>query len=399
MPSRSEGLAVGALVAIFLVALGSRAGAAETATSDLVIISEDDTVEDDLYAAGLKVVVEGVVEGDLLATAAEEVVISGEVRGSVIAVTPSVSVSGVVGGSVRAVGSRLDITGTVGRDVVASVIDAGLGPESTVTGDVLVYAFGLAAAGSVGGNLEGTQARLRLEGEVSGDVDVTVGRMTITGPLTVGGDLGYRSPQEAEGMGQATVEGTVAHKTPLPPNIRVRALALLTRFLVVIGLTAAALLVAWGWPERTASAASAGRARPLGAYWRGALVTFMPLLIAGVAALVVVLAPATASLPLLAIFAPLVLLTASIVLVLSLVAGAPAVLTLGHVIPGKRGIYASIVLGSMIVGLAWLIPIVGWLVPFVVVPFGLGSWILGWPSSESVGIQSLGEVGRDAADA
>jgi hypothetical protein len=104
----------------------------------------------------------------------------------------------------------------------------------------------------------------------------------------------------------------------------------------------------------------------------------MPLLIAGIAVLVVVLAPATASLPLLAIFAPLVLLTAALVLLLSLVAGAPAVLALGRLLPGRRGIYGSIALGSLVVGIAWLLPFAGWLVALVVVPFGLGCWIIGW---------------------
>ncbi len=369
-----------------VLGFGAQARAAETATSDLVIISEDDTVEDDLYAAGLKVVVEGVIEGDLIAFAAEEVVISGEVRGSVIAATPSVVVSGRVGGSVRATGSRVEVTGSVGRDVVAAVFAVTLSPDSTVTGDVWLWAFRATISGSIGGDLEGTLRTMDLEGEVEGDVEITATRLRVTGPLTVGGDLGYRSPREATGLDEATVDGAVVHETPLPPNIRVRALGLLARFLIVIGLTAAALLVAWGWPDRTARAGDRGSKRPLGAYWRGALIVFMPLLITGVAALVLLLAPATASLPLLAIFAPLVLLAATVVLVLCLVAGAPAVLALGRALPGRRGIYGAIVLGSVLAGVLWLLPLVGWLVPVLLLPFGLGAWILGWrevPANEA----------------
>ena len=84
------------------------------------------------------------------------------------------------------------------------MVNASLGGESTVGGDVLIWAFSVTAAGSVGGDFEGTQRTLRIEGEVDGDVDVTVNRMLITGPLTVDGDLGYRSPVEAEGIDQAT---------------------------------------------------------------------------------------------------------------------------------------------------------------------------------------------------
>ncbi|MET0566590.1 MAG: hypothetical protein ABW021_09120, partial [Acidimicrobiia bacterium] len=212
------------ITGIFLLAAATPALAAETATSDIVIIAEGDIVTDDLYAAGARVVVEGTIDGDLIAFAAEEVLISGEVTGSVLAVAPTVGVSGEVGGSVRFTANRLTVSGSIGEDLVGAGLRVGLSPESVVDGDVLVWAFSLTAAGTIGSDLEGTQRSLDLEGTVGGDVDVSVNRLVITGPLEVAGDFGYRSATDAEGMDQASVEGVVAHKTPLPPNIRIRAL-------------------------------------------------------------------------------------------------------------------------------------------------------------------------------
>ena len=269
MRYRSRPLVLGALATCFLLTLGGTALAAETSSSDIVIIPEGDTITDDLYAAGLRILVEGVIEGDLVAFAAEEVVISGEVTGNVIAIAPKVTVSGRIGESLRVSGRELEVTGRVGEDVVAAVISAEFGPDSEVTGDVVAWAFNLTAGGQIGGDLEGTQRRLALEGEVGGDVNVSAGQLTISGPLSVGGDLDYRSTEEASGLDQATVGGAVVHKTPVPPNIRIRALALLTRLLVVIGLTAVALLLAWGWPERTVRAGEAAAARPFRAYGAG----------------------------------------------------------------------------------------------------------------------------------
>ncbi len=242
------------IAGIFILIGTSPAHAAETAASEIVIIPEGDTVTEDLYAVGSRVVVEGTIEGDLIAFAAEEVVISGQVTGNVQAVAPTVTVGGEVAGSVRFTANRLTISGSIGGDLVGAAVRAELSPESTIDGDVVVWAFRMVAAGTIGTDLEGTQRTLELAGSVGGDVDVSVNRLIVTGPLEVAGDLGYRSPSEAEGMDQATVEGVVAHKTPLPPNIRVRALGWLARFLVVLGLTCAALLVAWGWPGRTESA-------------------------------------------------------------------------------------------------------------------------------------------------
>lgn len=382
MRYRSRPLVLAALTTCFLIGLGGTAFAAETSSSDLVIIREGDTVSDDLYATGLRVLVEGVVDGDLVAFAAEEVVISGEVTGSVLAIAPEVTVEGTVGGSLRVSGGELEVTGQVGKDVVAAVVNAELGPDSDVTGDVLAWAVDLIVGGTIGGDLEGTQRRLSLEGEVGGDVDVSVGKLIITGPLSVAGDLDYRSGVEAAGLDQATVGGAVVHKTPVPPNIRIRALGLLTRLLVVLGMTAAALMVTWGWPGRTARAGDRGAARPFKAYGRGALFTLTPLLLAGIAALVVVLAPASASLPLLAIFVPLVVVTGGIILALSLVAGAPAVLVLGRLLPGERGMFGAVALGSLLAGIVWMIPLVGWIVPLVILPWGLGAWILSFRADD-----------------
>ena len=376
MRYRSRRLVLGALITCFVLGLGGTAFAAETASSDIVIITEGDIIDDDLYATGLRVLIEGVVDGDLVAFAAEEVVISGEVTGSVFAIAPKVIVEGTIGESLRVSGRELQVTGHVGKDAVAAVVSAGFGPDSDVTGDVLAWALELNAGGRIGGDLEGTQRRVVLEGDVGGDVNITAGMLTITGPLSVEGDLDYRSAAAASGLDQATVGGAVVQQTPVPPNIRIRALGLLTRVLVVLGLTAASLLLAWGWPERTAAAGDKAAMRPFRAYGRGALIMVTPLFLAGLAGSVVVLAPASASLPLLAIFVPLVVVTAGIILALCLVAGAPAVLAVGRSVPGERALFGAVAVGSSLAAVLWMVPLVGWVVPLVILPWGLGAWIL-----------------------
>jgi len=144
------------------------------------------------------------------------------------------------------------------------------------------------------------------------------------------------------------------------------------------------MLVAWGWPDRTRRAAEQARGQLLKAYGFGALVMLSPFLLGGVAALVAGLTPAAASLPLLAIFGPLVVATAGLVLVLSLVAGVPAVLALGELLPRKFALYGSILAGSALVALLWMVPLVGWLVPLVVLPTGLGAWMLSFRQDPSV---------------
>jgi len=372
----TRGLLLVAVVLAFTAFTAESAVAAETASSDVVIIREDVVVDDDLYATGLRVVIEGRVEGDLIAFAAEEVVIEGVVTGSVFAVTQRVSVSGEVGESLRVSATSVEVSGSVGKDLVVASLRLDVTEDAEIGGDVLVWAWDASVSGTIGGDMTATQRKLELAGSVEGEVKVTVTHLTITGPLTVGGDLAYRSDSPATGLEQADVGGVVVHQTPLAPNIRVRALGLLGRALVALALTATSILVALGWPARTEHAAKRARSNSLRSYGIGFLVIFSPILIIGVGALIVGLAPAAASLPLLAILVPVAVVMAGLVMAFSLVAGAPSVLMLGRLLRANLGTYGAIVAGSAVVSLVWFLPVVGWLVPLTVLPLGAGSWIV-----------------------
>ena len=369
------------------------AAAAETANSEFVIIQPDDVLEEDLYAGAIKVVVEGVIEGDLIAFAGEEVVIEGTVTGSVFAFAPRVTVNGEVGGSLRVTGNDVFIDGTIGRDVVAAALDVELSEVSSVGNDVLVWAWEASSRGRIGGDLSGSQRHLEVAGEVVGDIDVSVGQVTVVDTLTVGGDFGYRSDREAEGLENATVEGAVVHKTPLPPNIRVRALNFFGRFLVIVFLTIAALATAWGWPYRTHRAIQTVKEAPAKSWGSGALVMASPLFLTLIAVLVVGIAPAAASFPLLVILGPLVLAALGVVLALSVVAGIPAVGRIGSLLFQRLDLYGAILVGAGLAGLVWLLPMVGWLVPLVVLPLGLGGWMLSWNTIPGVDAEAQTPVG------
>ncbi len=265
-----------------LFAIATPAMAAQTSNSEFVIIQEGDVFPEDLYAGAIRVVVDGTLEGDLVAFAAEEVVINGVVTGSVTAISPRVTVNGEVTGSLRVTGNRLDIAGEVGGDVVAAVSSASLAPSSRVGGDVLLWAWNASVLGSIGMDLTGTQRALSLAGTVEGDVDVSVTSLTVVDTLTVAGDLGYRSEGVAVGLEMADVGGAVVDKEVLPPNLRVRALGLLGRILITIILSVAALSAAYGWPRRTGRAIGEAGRKPIGKWLRGALVLFSPLIAAGV---------------------------------------------------------------------------------------------------------------------
>ena len=96
---------------------------------------------------------------------------------------------------------------------------------------------------------------------------------------------------------------------------------------------------------------------------------------AGVVA--VSLTPGEVSLPLLVVVIPVALAIAGIVLILSIVAGAPAAMWLGRLVRSSLGPYGAILLGGIIGGAIWLLPWVGLLVPLVFLPLGIGGLVMG----------------------
>ena len=378
MPYLSRRLVLTILAGVLLVAAATPVVAAETSNSEFVIIQGDDVFPDDLYAGAVRVVVEGTLDGDLVAFAGEEVVIDGTVTGSVLAVAPRVTVNGLVEGNLRVSANDFAVSGTVNGDVVAAVVDATLWPTSVIGGDALLWAWSADALGTIAQDLNGSQKNLQLAGTVEGDVDVSVSRLNVVDSLTVGGDLGYRSKNDIEGLEMAGVEGAVVAKTPLPPNVRIRALTVLGRFLIVLFLSVAALLAALGWPRRTQQAINNVGKRPIRNWLLGALVIFSPLLMIVVTGLILVLAPAAAAFPLLAVLVPVILALVGIALAVSFVAGAPAVGWLGGVLLRRLDLYGSVLAGSIVVGVVWYLPFVGFLVPLLVLPIGLGAWISAW---------------------
>jgi cytoskeletal protein CcmA (bactofilin family) len=212
MRFRSRRVLTTSIGVAILFAIATPAMAAQTSNSEFVIIQEGDVFPEDLYAGAIRVVVDGTLEGDLVAFAAEEVVINGVVTGSVTAISPRLTVNGEVTGSLRVTGNRLDIAGEVGGDVVAAVFSANLTPSSRVGGDVLLWAWNASVLGSIGMDLTGTQRALSLAGTVEGDVDVSVTSLTVVDALTVAGDLGYRSEAVAVGLEMAEVGGAVVDK-------------------------------------------------------------------------------------------------------------------------------------------------------------------------------------------
>jgi cytoskeletal protein CcmA (bactofilin family) len=375
MPSRSKASILFAASAAVSIGLALPAGAAEIVSSDLVIITEDTVVTGDHYVAANRVLVRGTIDGDLFALAGQDVSIEGEVTGSVTALASEVSVSGIIGGSLRVTSPSVQISGEVSGDVVAVAFGIELVPGGQVGADLVMWAWNAGSHGSVSEDVEGSQRRLELSGDVTGNVRVSADRLSIVDDLRVGGDLTYRSNNGAVGIDLVDADGVVVQQTPMKPNIRVRALALAAKILVSIVLAAMALVVSSVWPERSERAMAGLEAAPFRSFLTGAAVVLSPVLVLGVAVSVLAFAPSSTALPLIAALIPLLFAVMGIVLVASLFAGMPAVAWIGARLKRQTTVAGAVAIGSAVVAILWLIPVVGWIIALLVLAAGMGGWL------------------------
>ncbi len=143
---------------------------------DKVIIQSGQVVNDDLYAAGNEVVIDGTINGDAVAFG-QIVTVNGTVNGDLISAAQSVVVNGTVTGSVRMAGSVLYVGEKAKID--GDIVSAGYSLEvrqGAKVGRDAVFATAQTLLGSdIGRNVQAYTGGLEIDGDVGGDVKASVG--------------------------------------------------------------------------------------------------------------------------------------------------------------------------------------------------------------------------------
>jgi hypothetical protein len=207
--------------------------AGEVRSNNIVHIKSDEVIDDDLIAMGSKVIVDGTVKGDVMA-AGQSVIVNGTVEGDVMASAQAVTVNGEVTDDLRVGAMTILINGTVGDDVLVGGFSFESGPESNIGGDLLMGGFQALVDGELDGDIKGGLGGLKISGQVGGDVDVEVDTarpgpspvafmggipnvppmprvsmgLTVDEGASIAGDVTYHSPAEAQ-VNEAAVAGDV----------------------------------------------------------------------------------------------------------------------------------------------------------------------------------------------
>lgn len=210
--------------AIFAIAAGTGGVRAETVTAPsgpqglakfergkAVVLRSDQIHDGDLYAlAQAAIDIEGTVDGDLLGAAAE-ISVRGDVRGDTFLAGSIVDMSGSFGDSARVFASSYRLNGTVDGDLLVFGGNIILGEGSHVTGDVVVAAGHLRAAGRIDGEVTFGGGEVLLEGSIGGGVQARADLVKLAPEASIAGNLRYRAREETT-IPEGVVGGEVSYE-------------------------------------------------------------------------------------------------------------------------------------------------------------------------------------------
>lgn len=195
-------------LAIAVPLLVSASASAEVRSGQSVVIAAGTRVVGNLYLSGGTITVHGDVDGDLVA-AGGTVLVDGHVTGDVLATGGDLTIGGVVDGDVRAAAGRLRVLGPVRGDVAAAGGEVRL--SNTIGRDAFALGSAVIVGGGVGGELTLAAGQARLEGAVSGDVDANVGRLHLAPGAVIGGSLSFTG-DALERAPSASIVGRVVER-------------------------------------------------------------------------------------------------------------------------------------------------------------------------------------------
>jgi hypothetical protein len=350
---------------------------AERAAAATVLVREGDVVDEDLYAGGNRVLIEGTVKGDLVVAAFQALEISGSVEGDVVGYSPLVVISGTVGGSLRVAADVVRVDGAVGVDVFTGARSTVV--TGTVGRDLQAWTLSLDVRAVVERDILGRVFdRARIGGTIGRDVEITVRDLEVVSGTRIEGSLGYRSDREADLAADVEVGRAITQRDPVTPNVRVQAIFTLTGVLVFLAVAGLGFLLFWLMPRTLQMAVDRLQSRTLLALGVGLVVLVLPLAALFLVVVLVVDSSPELALPTAIIGLPIGVLLVGMLLFGLLVSPVPVLTVLGsRLTRQRRSTLFGYLIGLLLWGLLLAIPTVRVFITALTALLGLGAWTLG----------------------
>ena len=420
-------LAMFVLIALFSLTFASPALAFDGRAGDKIVIGADEVINDDLYVTAEEFTLDGTVKGDLVVFGAY-VFINGTVEGDLIAAGNTIVIDGTVKDDARIAGAALQLgdKASIGGDLISAGASLEAKDGSTVGQDVVFAGGQSLLAGSIDRNLWVGTGALEVSGEIGGDVQAEVGEaqegspspsmyigdvkvstpsaqpgLTIAESAKIGGDFTYTQSKDLK-FPSGVIDGKVTRKEPTvdqqniptPPSAgEVAATWVFDLLRTIATLAIFGLLLVWLVPGFLKGLGDKLQNQPVpsfgwgivayAAFFFALLLIVVAMIIGGIVFGIISLGGVTGTIiwvGLLSIFAMIVgfvLFTGFGSQILVAWLGGKWILGRFNPTLADHKVW-PLLLGVVIVGLLIKLPLVGWLIGFLIMFFGLGAlWLWG----------------------
>jgi len=202
-------------VALSLFLIPLMASAASFHSGDNYLLGKEEGLAGDLYAAGNSITVEGAVTGDITAIGSN-ILFTGSASQDVQVAGGTLTLIGNVGDDVRAAGGTVTLGSSVKGDALLAGGEVTTLPSLLVGGDAIIAGGRVLLSGTVQGALRVHAREVTIDGSISGPVYISAEKVTFGPRAVLSGAVTYRSAKEATVVNGAVLSGVVTHEPVAP---------------------------------------------------------------------------------------------------------------------------------------------------------------------------------------
>ncbi len=350
------------ILVISFAIIGLFVGVAYASNADQIV---QGTTDRTIFRAGRTVTITGTVNGDVFC-AAQTVNINATVNGDVICAAQTMNVNGTVNGSVRLAGQSLTLGAKVERNASLAGQDIIVEHTAQVGQDMSLAAQTISVNGNVTRDLTGAGNNMDMRGAVVGrDMLAYANKLVLADNTEVKGNVTYTSPSTVQRDGTTKIGGNLTYHKSAERQHRSGNGLVVFKLFWMVAMTALAVVLVALFPAlfrrwNTGWGANFGWA---------VLVGFVAMFVLPV--MIFALMATVVGIPL----GLLLLLLWLIVMLLSM----PVAAYIGgsQLVPQLHPVWV-VLIGSVVLGLIELIPVVGWIVGMIAYWLGSGALLMGF---------------------
>lgn len=336
-----------------------------------VVLPQNEVINETYITSGNTITISGTINGDVY-LAGGNILVDGVINGDLLAAGGLVTIAGTVTQDVRVIGGQVNISGNIGRNITIVGGSAVVANHAQI-GEGLVGAVGSLNIFAPLQSLNVAAGQLTINTAIQGDVNAGVGELQLAPTASISGSLTYWSDQQANIQPGATVSGQIVHNQPQRDGLdgkgaaAITSAALMIKGIHLLTYLLLGLLFIFLFPIHTERVVGTILQR----LWSSLGIGFLALLLTPV--VILILFFTIIGIPLAFVLLFITIVTFYMAPIWGIIALGEQTMRLFSRRLARHWVY---IIGLLVYAVLGFIPILGWIVMFILMLMGLGALLI-----------------------